>query len=109
VLEVSLWTPAQAQTYIERRVRLHQQAMTGDWPDCTPEERWTKSTKYALMKKGRKKAIKLYNVEAEALQAVTEKDHFVELRPGEETRCESYCGVSKHCPQFAKIQASKLR
>lgn len=106
---VGLWTPAQAQTYIERRVALHQHAEQGIWPDCTPEERWSKPTKYALMKKGRKTAIKLYNVEQEALQAITDKAHFVELRPGEEVRCEgSYCPVVKWCPQFAKIQASKL-
>lgn len=109
VMDVDLWTPQQAQTYIEYRVKLHQQAERGTWPDCTPEERWSKPTKYALMKKGRKKAIKLYNVEAEALQAATEKEHFVELRPGEETRCESYCAVSKNCPQFARIRGLQFR
>lgn len=108
VLSVDLWTPAQAQTYIERRVVLHQRAELGEWPECTPEERWSKPTKYALMKKGQKRAVKLYGVESEALQAITEKAHFVELRPGEETRCQSYCLVSEKCGQFAKIQASKL-
>lgn len=107
VMDVGLWTPEEAQEYIERRVQLHQRATEGVWPECTPEERWSKPTKYALMKKGRKRAVKLYEEEERALAAAG-SDNFVEIRPGEETRCDSYCAVSRKCPQIAKINAQRF-
>ena len=27
---------------------------------------------------------------------------YIEYRPGTDTRCESYCSVSQHCPQLKK-------
>lgn len=72
-------------------------------PLCTPEERWAKPDKWAVKKKGNKKAQKLFDDEGEAiayaeLQEKGSKYQFeVEHRPGEDTKCLKYCSVCDFC------------
>lgn len=84
----------------EKRIRLHQQARV-ELPECSPEERWATSDQWALMKEGRKTAIKLYDTESEAQVALSAcgPKHFVERRLGRDIRCADYCPVSKFCQQ----------
>lgn len=104
VLSVPLWTSEQAAEFLETRVRLHQEAEKGSWPDCTPEERWVKA-KFAVMKTGAKKAVRLYDTNAAALtHANNDSALYVQHRPGESVRCESYCAVSGHCEQFKRMK-----
>lgn len=105
VLSVPVWTPEQASDYLEERVRLHQEAAKGNWPECTPEERWAKPTQYALMKTGQKKAVKLYDTKEGAERHVA-KGQYVQERPGSSTRCESYCSVNFVCKQYAAMKAA---
>ena len=74
---------------------------------CSPEERWNKPDKWAVMRKGQKKAVKLFGSEKEALGfmdwlAVQPSNKgrglYVEHRQGEDTKCESYCPVAQWCP-----------
>ena len=70
---------------------------------CSPKDRWSKPTVYAVHKDGNKKATKLFDDEDSAalhayvLGEKTGKPHHVEVRPGEDTRCQWYCPVSKFC------------
>lgn len=98
-LSVPLWTPEQAKHYIHERVILHRQARVS-LPECSPEERWAKPTVYAVMKPGRKTAVRLFtdSTSAQAM-AMGLKDHFVTERPGADTRCQFYCSASKFCSQ----------
>lgn len=66
-------------------------------PMCTPEERWHKPGKYAVMKKGRKRAVKLYDTETEAQIHAVEVDGYVEHRPGTDGRCADYCPAAPWC------------
>lgn len=98
---VPLWTPEQAEEYLVERVALHQAAERGEYPECTPQERWAKETQWALMKRGQKKAVKLYLNQDLAMRAAGEaKDLSVVERPGASIRCESYCPVSQFCKQY---------
>ena len=54
-----LWSPDETQEYLERSVRLHQ-AARHVLPLCTADERWERPTRWALMKAGAKRALKLY-------------------------------------------------
>lgn len=104
VFTVPLWSPEEANEFLEDRVRLHQQAEKGIYAECTPEEIWARPTKWALMKKGQKKAVKLHENKTAAerhLLSMMKGTHFIEVRPGESVRCEAYCPVSKFCRQFA--------
>ena len=80
-----------------------------DWEltPCNAEERWYSGDKYAVMKKGRKTALRVVNTEQEAKdymqwKGVTEKDHYIEYRAGENKKCNDYCSVKEWCPLFNK-------
>lgn len=77
-----------------------------DLPACSPSERWAKGDKWAVMKKGRKKAVKLYDSEPEAETSASVRNnmegggYYVEHRPGEDGKCSGYCSVSAWCPYW---------
>jgi len=109
VFDVPLWSQDKAAQFIEERVSLHQKAALGNFPDCTDEERWVRDKKWAVMKKGAKKAIRLYDDETTAkMHADTDPKYYVQFRAGEQVRCESYCPASTVCPQFNGYLATLL-
>ena len=66
-------------------------------PPCDPEARWATPTKYAVMKKGRKRAIKLYDDKADADIHAVQVGGYVETREGTDRKCTDYCGVCQWC------------
>ncbi len=104
VRQIPMWEPAFTRVFIADRVHQHQEARKA-LPECTPEERWARPDVYAVMKEGRKSAVKLYNNDAEAqLHVAGEKGLSVVKRPGMSVRCAGYCSVSGFCTQYAAIQ-----
>lgn len=96
-IEVDLWPLDKAEEFIKERIRLH----TDPNPEpCTDEERWATKPVFALMKDGRKSAVKLYEDkdEADAACASAGKGHTVVERPKTYRRCESYCSAATVCP-----------
>jgi len=73
------------------------------------EECWAKPPVYAVMKKGRKSAVKLYeNQEAANTHATREgKNFWVDYRPPVANRCESYCPCANWCKQFKQTKENK--
>lgn len=105
VLSVPLWSPEQASAFLEDRVALHQKAEQGHYDDCTAEERWAKPAKWAVMKVGQKKAVKLYDEPQAAKRHASQSDAFsVVARPGESIRCSAYCAAAPFCRQWKRIQ-----
>lgn len=102
VIDVPVWSETDAKRYIEERVKLHQSSDFGDDIECTEEERWYSGTTFALMKSGGKRAKKI-SVLKEELEPVP-PDHFIEVRPGTNRRCEGYCEVAPFCDQFKRIR-----
>jgi hypothetical protein len=79
-------------------------------PVCSPSDRWRKDTTYAVMKEGRKSAVKLFLKEQEAEERVRQEQernpkakYRVEVRPGEDVRCISYCSVCEYCPYWRSM------
>lgn len=105
IFEVPLWTDDRALAFLEERLRLHAAAQGGAAVECTPDERWERPTKYALRKRGQKRAVKLFDDYAEARGAASSPNLYVERRPGASVRCESYCRVAAFCPQYARLRA----
>lgn len=107
VVPQPLWDETDAVAYLEKRVALHQQAQAGRLPECSPDERWEKPTIYAVTKKGRKTAVRLYESPTLAQQhADSQSDLTVAVRPGESPRCATYCGALPFCDQGQKILAA---
>lgn len=97
-IDIPVWSMEDAQDYIEERVHLHQQARRGIDIHCTDDERWYSGTKYALMKPGGSRALKVFDDMPEPEQIPD--GYTVEVRNGEYKRCELYCDVAPFCSQW---------
>jgi len=110
-IELPLWTTEKRLEYINDRVAMHQQAqmaydLDGEFGTCTAEEQWAKPDTWAVKKKGLKRALKVHDTEAAAIEhADQDSSLMVEFRKGEATRClGNYCSVADFCPQFQSMQ-----
>lgn len=110
-IDVPLWFEEEQDAYLEGRVKIHQQAefdrLTGtELPECSDTERWAKSPTWAVMKKGNKRATKVFDKpeEAHEFAASQGKDFEVVFRAGENTRCAAnWCRVNEFCSQFKRL------
>jgi len=116
ILEIpmKLWTMAEREAYIAKRISLHSACefaieTDGGLPDCTPEEMWEKPTVWAIKKKGNVRAKSLYESEVFATEALEQlgKDYEIEVRQGERTRCANFCPVSQYCQQYREYMEIK--
>lgn len=108
VVDVPMLSDAEVREHIAERValhKLHEGAEPAEIPVCTPDERWSKPDKWAVMKQGRKSAVRVFDNEtaAQAMLATQDAKHSIEHRPGEDTRCLEYCPVAKFCPHGRKV------
>ena len=71
-------------------------------PPCLPSERWDRPSKYAVMKEGRKNAVKLFDDKKSADEKTAElgKGHFIEQRSGGSKKCQSYCLCCNFCNYY---------
>ncbi len=96
VIPIPAWPLDETEEYIHERVRLHQAAQRGEVPPCTDEERWYTGNKWALMKPGSKRALRVLDVKPDIVPAGAT----VVYRPGRYRRCERYCEVARFCAQW---------
>jgi len=71
VLELPLWDSSYTEQYIKERIEAHRMSkVQADWgdelPPCSDDERWVRETKYAVMREGRKTAIRVFDTQHEA-------------------------------------------
>lgn len=105
-LDIPLWSPEDREAFVKQRLTLHNEAnfaaVSGDMPACTSEEMWEKKTTFAVMKEGGKRAKKVFEIKEDAAAfAGQQKDpHYIEVREGGRTRCESFCQVAPFCKQY---------
>lgn len=108
-INIPLWDNERALRFMTERVILHKQARVL-LPHCSPEDRWARADVWAVMKNGRKTAVKLYPTENEARAHVGfDRNFYVTHRPGMSVRCKSYCPVSKFCKQYQESLVSTER
>lgn len=108
-VNITLWPNDIAVKFMRERIILHKQARLS-LPECSPEDRWARPDVYAVMKVGRKTAVKLYSSENEAKAHVGfDRNLFVTHRPGVSVRCQAYCSVSKFCTQYQNSLAPSAR
>jgi hypothetical protein len=97
VLDIPLMSNAETIEWMRARVNQFKAAIEGNPPLCTDEERWKQPGKTALMKQGRKTAVKLFDSAAEI--GPLPAGHYIEERPTKFNRCEAYCNAVQWCPQ----------
>lgn len=109
VIDVKLWDIDVSEIYIASRVDYYEEyidCLDDQLPECSEADRWAKPGKWALMKKDRKSAIKLFDSHDDAEEAMIDRENtqsgnfYIEERKGELwKRCE-YCSVSAFCNQY---------
>lgn len=114
-VDIPLWHPSEALSYLEERVGLHSTASEASddsllW--CTKEERWEDDTTYAVMKHGNKRAVaatdkdgRKFATRSAASQWVqNNRPHdtqiYIETRAGEPRRCLKFCQAAPFCNQW---------
>ena len=107
VVDIPLWIPSIRKKYIDQQLSRHFK----EDHYCTPEERWQSEEKWAVMKEGRKNALKLHDSEESAeeyLNALIDPTKsYIEHRPGSPKRCWAYCNVRNFCPQLRAERQEK--
>lgn len=124
VVPIEVWEPEVAEAFLIHRLQWH--ILNEDLPDealtfCKPEECWEQPTKYALYKGDNKRALRVFDDDADlhtylednALLAshetepnkdVLKKGYRIEVRKGKRTRCSEYCSLATHCNQWRAYQ-----
>ena len=100
-IDIDLWDMEKTERYIAARMNRH----FSDELYCSDRETWKKDDTWAMKKKGRKTAVKVFHAEEEANDALEKfgtSDNWIEHRKGRFTRCEDYCDVQQWCDQFSK-------
>ena len=66
---------------------------------CSAEERWADGDKWAVMKNGRKSAVKVFDnqLDADAMAGELGNSHYVEHRPAISRKCGDYCKCKEFC------------
>ena len=109
MLSLPLWEIEDTEKFIKERIQAHKMSKVmadffddKDLPACSDEERWIRGDKYAVMKEGRKTAVRVYDSIDEAnTLASTDPKLSVVFRKGEPIRCAgNFCGVAKWCSQY---------
>jgi len=114
IVKIPLWSEQDAKTYMETRVRLHQDARNNELPLCTDEERWHKQDKFAVMKTGRKSALRVLDSLSAAEAWAKNHGHMdamgnfstgfrIDHRVGEDVRCAHYCAAAPFCSQWNRV------
>jgi len=119
IIPITLWSLDEQQDYIVERV--YEQKEAEDKKDfalplCTSSDMWERPSTYAVMKEGRKTAVRVFDTEEEAkaflielISNVTKKSggEFIQIRSGKRIRCEEYCNVSSFCSIHQEYLKSK--
>lgn len=119
-IKIKLWSEEEQLKFLKERLQLHVQYRDipdDEIPPCSMKERWAKPDKWAVMKEGRKSALKLFDDENQAkgmaikcnMVKKNKSDfYYVEHRPSEDIRCLHFCDVNKYC-NFYKQKYKKKK
>ena len=73
-------------------------------PLCTLEERYNSGDKYAVMKKGKKRALRVLDTQEEAEKYMADNGDYIDVRLGEDKKCQDYCAVCDFCSYYKSLQ-----
>jgi len=103
--EIPIWSTKETEEFISKRIAEFERAKK-KIPLCSDEERWKTPDLYALIKKGNKKATKLFDSQQAAESEISVfkmMSYEVQFRPGINKRCESYCNCLPFCDQAKRL------
>lgn len=78
-------------------------------PLCSHEDRWNDGDKYAVMKKGRKTALRVLDSAEEAEKWKTDNGgDFIEMRKGTDKKCVDYCLCCAKCDYWKQNYSNQI-
>ena len=132
-MDVTMWPDDVQDTYILDRARAHQDAhgrADDRLPECTPAEMWEKPEAWAVIRQRGKRAAKVYKAsdfpagtDSDVLRLAAGADagsrnlklkagepaYDVEHRPGERTRCATYCDARGFCDLYSAYKSAAYK
>ena len=106
MIKIPLWDEKKQDEFLFERVSLHREyrlETDNALPECSSEERWERGECWAIMKPGRKSALKLCSSDKEARELIgADNTLTVVHRPGRSMKCESYCNGAPWCDFYLK-------
>ena len=84
------------------RIKALEQKPDDELTLCTPEERWNSGDQWAVMKAGRKSALRVLDSQDEAAEWMVGngKGETIEHRPGVDRKCQDYCYAAPFCNYY---------
>jgi hypothetical protein len=121
-VDCPLWNDEYTAAYIIERLKLHvaaQAAADDAIPECSPDERWYRGEALAVMKEGNKTATRVFKIDGDraeqevlantclaSLKAEYPKNKYrIDVRPGQDTRCLSYCSCKQFCSYWKNVHS----
>lgn len=73
--------------------------------ECSKDERWATDDTFAVMKEGRKTAVRVFEKKEDAETMLNSLDdkHWMQERKGESKKCIDYCNCKNFCPFYKKM------
>ena len=106
MIPIRRWSEEEQDSYVVARIQAHQEAEKKGSEVCSAKERWAKPNTYAVMKDGRKSALRVLQSTEQVKQYLEDnkliqgKGITVVFRKGEDVRCQHYCKVNSFCDYF---------
>jgi hypothetical protein len=97
-VNIPIWDDKTMEEYLIKRIDTH----TDNFPPCHPSEQWERPTQFAVMKEGRKSALRVLDTLEEAEKWIVDADKgklSIVERKWQKIRCQEYCLVRNVCPQ----------
>jgi len=100
--DVMLWFTERVQALIDC-----ENLSDDDLPLCSDHERWHRPDKYAVIKRGRKRASAVLNSKAEAEAYIVDRklddQYKITHRPGEDVKCKRFCDCRHFCSHYRQL------
>jgi hypothetical protein len=97
-VNIPIWDDKTMEEYLIKRIDVH----VDNFTPCHPSEQWERPTQFAVMKEGRKSALRVLDTLEEAEKWIVDADKgklSIVERKGQKIRCQEYCLVRNVCPQ----------
>lgn len=89
-------------------IRAAEQLSDDELPICTPEQRFNTGDKFAVMRKGRKTALRVLDSMDDAEKWKSEHGgDYIDVRPGEDKKCADYCAACEFCNYYLNHRGKK--
>ena len=86
-----------------KEIAKYENTPDNELPICSKESRWNDGDKYAVKKKGNKRALRMYDKLEDAENHIAKDENLeLEIRKGEDKKCKEYCSCCEFCDYWKK-------